>query len=211
MAVGCSPVGPILDVEKVYRYDLEVEYGKDKSFVGHGVIPKADRYEFKFEWPGKAEILKFTTCHREEVLEFRNDRRVEFEYVPKHVEQKGFCPILVGAYDTKAQHAWAIIEIKPEDHNLEAFLNCNGENVKAKGVGTCQSKAGLFQRIAFDQPVSLYPVGECPELKGNNLGEYEFPMPKGVCTYLASNSDGKMMRLVTIGYDEVLIRRTEFN
>ena len=210
IGVGCKPVGPILDVEKVYRYDMLVEVD-DREYVGAAVLDEKPQYEFKFKWEGRAEILKFTTCHREEVIEFRNDKWVKYTYIPQYVEKSGFCPILVGAYDTKAQHAWALIEIRRPSENMAAFMNCNGRKVEAKGVGVCQGKAGLFQRLAFDQPVSAEALGACGDLKGNKLGEYEFKLEAGTCDYIFSNNKGDIFRLKTVGYDEVLIRKTEFN
>ncbi len=80
------------------------------------VVPKAPNYDIAVSLDERAELIKLTTCHREIIVErtsfaSKASHKVSFK-IQSGLENEGFCPINIGAFDKQGQHAWGLIEIK---------------------------------------------------------------------------------------------------
>ena len=82
----------------------------------------------------------------------------------------------------------------------------NGQTYISNGVSVCQSKEGLFQKIKFNTPVKTATNADC-NIKGEGT-EFEFKIKKDYCVTLFKElNSGKLHKLTTVGYENILIRR----
>lgn len=222
--VGCSSVPQKLDPDKFYRRDLAFCEKSIGCFEGTAVLPFQKLYAFEIAPKGDAviDLLVLNTCHREESIErpqkssldsfkgFLGLKKEGFrvEYVPTlGVEDDGDCTVRISTFEKeKGRHAWSVVRLKHEKYALPATLYCNGQVKEEQGVSICQSKAGLSQRIQFQEPVMIEADKNCavPKRVGEYL--YEWPISLGECGYTIRGRSGMAHDLLAIGFEGLLVR-----
>lgn len=208
------------NMNDVYRRDLKVKIN-GKEFTGAGVVPRADKYEIEIDPPGKIDRIMWQTCNRDEVIDSPDSsffsKKFKFSFQPVKLEDTSSCGGLTITVleEKKRRNGFAFLDFqdKREEVSVPVVLTCNGVVESHTGVSVCQSAAGLFQEMIFNEPVKQAgAVGECDVMSPFNGNEqiYRFQMPKGECTYYfvaqsrAPNGERKLHRLTTIGYTDVL-------
>ena len=227
---ACAPSTPqILETNVFYRRDLPVQVVYDttvedptvlplaSTFEGGGVLQRAGRYTFVISPKGgaKMDLLTITTCHREfsgEKLSpgFFGKNRFKYEFTPvTGIEDVPQCLIRMNVLDAKSgKHAWALFDIQDDETTLPATVTCDGVVSRSNGVTMCRSRAGLVQRVVFDEEVDFVPsVCHIDAPKGRVL---ELKMPLKECVFVFMGKTTKRIhRLTTVGHEGILIRETE--
>lgn len=206
---GCLGLGQtqLLKPEEIYKRDMEITVNGMK-FYGVGVVPPASKYEIQIKTQGKLDLFILKNCHRE-WTESNHQKEVKYTYVPNtEIETKDACPMMfVGLEKEKGRHSWGMIEFEKSDATLESSLACNGVLSKGRGVSVCQSHAGLVQRISFAAPMKVTPDERCNIPISADGKMWEFPIVVGECVYeFLEPVSSKWHRLVTFGYDQILVR-----
>ena len=196
-----------LDPAIYYKRDLSTEVNGFKS-NGALVVPRSDSYKIKARFPGEGDLVTIKTCHREEEREDLGRRETIYFTPNKGMEDNGMCFLEIAVYEVKkGRHAWSIIDFENEKFTLPALVKCNGSTWNSRGTTICQSKEGLIQRIEFSEPVEMSPAVECSPLplsEDKTIIEYESPNRE--CTYIIKGQSGNLHKLLTIGYEKLLIR-----
>ena len=198
-----------------YKRNLKAEVN---GFKGYGtlVVPKSAKYKLELDFPGRGDLVVLKTCHREEERE-KLGRKETIRFQPNPgIEDLGVCYLQVDVLEHKrGRHAWLILDFEHPSFTLPAYVSCNGQNYNSNGVTICQSKQGLTQIIEFSEPVQLNPKLQNGEMKLNNhkcpiptgkIKKWEFSMPNRECTYIWFGSSGKKHKLLTVGYEDILLR-----
>jgi len=209
-AMSCTSTGAIVDLGKNYRKGLQMQVN-DRIGTGMMTVPIAKTLEITIQIPQKAEILRLSTCHREESVEKSGWRdRTSHTWKIKlieGIETIGECPIRIDALDVDGESSWGFIDLVNED--LSSTLQCNGIISWPKGVSVCQSREGLLQRIIFPGDTEGETISEgCPQPEPlKTKPGYNVPTGKGMCVYLFMDKDsGDFHRLTTFGYDAVYLK-----
>lgn len=198
------------DPEVYYKRDMDLEVN-GISYPGTLVVPKSGRYNMKIRFPGKGDLVLLRTCHREEELEDLGSSEQLYYYPATGLEDTGKCYLEVAAFSKKdGQHSWGMVDFQHEMWKLPAVLKCNGQTHNAQGVSICQSKFGLIQEVVFSEKISLSEKAKCFskldfEIKDGG-SVIRFIMPKGECAFVIRGESGKMHKLTTIGYEQILLR-----
>ncbi len=213
---GCSTTNQILDTNLFYKRDIGIEVN-GKQYEGVVVIPKAPKYNLVLKAKGKLDLVLIRSCHREfsgEKLSsgWLGNNSFKYEYVPTPgIEDTRTCPLRVEVYEAeKGRNSWALLDFESPDYVVPYWLQCNGSVTRPSGVGVCQTKAGLAQRVRFDEPIRFAPpepVGCALPMKKD--GAYEFLATTGECLYHFDTQDGRKGRLIVIGYQGVLVREAQ--
>ena len=199
------PVEGSRDAEQFYRRDMELKINGQK-FNGVAVLPAAGRYRIEGWLHADARLVKFTTCHREEVLDDFDDDDFEYSFTPvPGIEDQGFCPLEIGAFDDYGQHDWAFIDFR-RDQKLSAQIGCNGQMYRASGVSICQSKSGLIQTVEFPVEVEASYPDWCPEVESEDRKNWSYIIAPEKCVYVFRSNEGQIHRLLSLGYHEILMR-----
>lgn len=200
-----------LSTDAIYRKDIKMQVNRTwgnvpGEFLGTGILEKNPSYDFNFYFYRKPTKFTLTSCHREIVWN-NPGNGVKYTYVPvPDLEQNEYCPIEVGAFDDKGQHAWGMFDFKSGAESLDASLTCNGDiNLLTTGVSICQSKAKLVQKIEFTEPVKVSVSNDCPEVETKDNKVFLITMGREKCLYLFKR-DSQYHRLITFGYDDVILR-----
>lgn len=220
--------------EGTYKRQIKFEVG-GKVFVGVGVVDMQNISEVKIKGhiENKVDLIKFSTCHREEALNPPRKRRssrdrwgnygtvgswdddsreFEYTYIPTQgLEDDSYCLMQIGAFDLKGQHAWGTIDFN-RGLKLSGKVNCNGSTKWWEGVSICQSRIGLTQQVSFYEPVKAREGEECtPIRKMDEDGKvWEYEVGSGTCFYaFVSPKTGNVHRHTTIGYDSILLRELD--
>lgn len=201
----------------------KVYYKNDIKFVVNGmkgrgaiVVPWAKSYEIEITTPGKIDLIKITSCHRQISTEdipggwFETGKKYKYTYTPNEpIENFGSCHLRVEAYEkgVEGRHSSGIIEFETPDEKLKARLQCNGVTVERNGVSVCESWQGLVQSIEFAEQVRQYNNLERCRLENSKDGKkWIFEMKNRECVYLFVSQSGLKHRLQTVGFEEVAIR-----
>lgn len=191
-----------------------------KKFCGASVLPYAESYEFEVQGYGKLDFFSLTTCHEEVTTErpdkgiFKKNGKTKVRYVPT-LEKRLKCPLFISAYNKRQRHAWGVMVFETPDYKLNARVYCNGHVSKTNGVSICQSRAGLIQRIEFDEPVKpVAPVSgaadrakACPVIANDGDTFIQYPIPERECIYgFIGKRSGEVHQHYSIGYEEIIIR-----
>ncbi len=229
LLTSCSAfdVKQAVDPDTIYKRDFELNVNGQKG-TGILVAKYAKEYKIHMRSKGKLDLLTIESCHRSESFEkasnmeevtvrrfFRKKKKLKkdssaFEYIYKPVpgiEDVSSCPLLIGGYDEKGRHSWAMIEFESPQWILEGHLGCNGDKESALGVSACQSKEGLIQLISFDVPVKISPDPQCP-IEQLSPKEFQLEIRKDHCAYVFMESEGekRIHRLITVGFEKILFR-----
>lgn len=199
---GCASTASI-SLDKVYKKEAEM-YVDTVPSRGIYVAPRQKVYKLKFELPDKPNIVKITTCHRDETYK-DTGKRLEFDYTPvEGLEDNGSCLLEMAAFDDQGYNVWGLIDFE-DTEKLRAKIGCNGKSYPSRGASICQSKTGLIQTISFPNPVKSYTSDNCPKMETKDEMVFTHIMAPNKCIYLFT--DGKdEHRHTTFGYDEVLIK-----
>lgn len=212
LGVGCSTIPTLssgineqtaqLDVNQFYKRDLVIEINKQK-FDGVVVLERQPRYEFKITAPGDADIVTITSCNREDILR-KQDDVFKYVYEPTEVEMQT-CPIAINSYGTKFRYAGAYVDI--QDGTMGSEIICNGKTLRSfeRGVGVCQTRAGLKSTIKFQSEMDVAtPTVGCSPMETSDGKRFEVIHSKGVCSYRFREKSGARLwfRMVIIGYSE---------
>lgn len=211
-----------VSTEVFYKRDMILEVGGKKG-EGVLVVPLTASIPFHVTARGDLDLFTFTTCHREETAEdagnvtertgwlfkrtITKKREVKLDFKPTLIEGAGGCPVILGGYEEqKGRHSWGLVDFETPEATLPAMLSCNGQVLSVGGVSICQARQGLIQSIKFSQKVRVSPEPECA-IGATDGDAFEFPIPKGQCVFAFMAEDGKLHRLTTLGYEQILIRK----
>lgn len=207
ISVNCAGLQKEPDPKVYYKRDLRLQVG-DRVSRGTLTLPASSQYKIELKSPGKMDLLTISSCHREYQKE-----EVGYEhtwtYAPvAGLEDQAACPLQINGYDkNKGKHAFGYISFERLQNPLKAKIQCNGESFEANGVGICQSRQGLQQKISFESEVRVIARDACnwhlPPGK-----EFVFSLQNRECQYLFKETQGqKEFVLDTIGYEEILLRQ----
>lgn len=208
LLTACASVRQELNPDLFYKRDMSLEVN---GVAGPGAVvaPLTRVVNIKGKAAGNLDLLTITTCHREYSAELSgNDFKYTFTAV-EGLEFDRFCPIEIGGFEKKqGRHSWGYIDFVTTAETLPATLRCNGEEIKGKTVTTCQSRFGLLQEIIFGEPVDVRPDKGCELPMPDDRMTFVFPLAKKKCVYafVTWANPKRIHRLVTLGYESILIR-----
>lgn len=215
---GCANIQHDLGIDlkggDFVKRDMQISY-LDKSFEGTAVLPRADEYSLKFEALGRLDLFTLQTCHRDVSEQvsgglFSGKKEKSVQYKPSDIESDSVsCPVLVGGYEKrKGRHSWAFIDFEHPELTLPFKVQCNGSLEAARGVGVCQSRKGLIQRIKFEGPVLMSEKARCGVMTKVSDLVYDLRVKTGRCVWRFKEAakEGREARLTVLGYDRVMIR-----
>ena len=186
-------------------------------YCGIGVLPELDTYYIDVIADNSLDRLEMTSCHEDVVLNDGDTVKkgiAEITYIPT-IEKGEACPINFGGFSRKKKHSFGATLFEHNSLQLEATIFCNGYETRAKGVGACQSKEQLIQKIVFNEPVYVTdPVNgtaqrdkDCPQLFEDGITESTFLLPNRDCIYtFIGQKSKKILRFHTYGYEEQIVR-----
>lgn len=213
--VSCSGVNQVLDKNTFYKNDIKFcDKQTEKCYDGIGVLPKRSQYEFDIYLKGKADLFTLTTNNREVTHEsawvdgwWPDKKRVKIKYRPNRLEDVN--PVFLGGYEKiNGRNSWGIIAFKDPDFKKIAWVNCNGSAQNIDSVSFCQSKHGLIQQIAFNEPMEYSKSEGCPDFKIDNESMFTYEIGLGECVYTfkTKRNPSEFHRHYTYGYEGILIR-----
>lgn len=226
LLISCSagPVRQDINLEQTYRHDFQIEVepnlkgkslGEFKTEEGLLAVPKADHYQIDLETKGRMDLLLIESCHRQIPIErshglFDNGKSYSFEFEPvAGLEDQPGCPLhFVSIEEGKGRIAWGFLDFGSGE-GLAAKIACNGNESVSTGVAVCQSEAGLVQKFSFKEKVVVAsrPLG-CQLEEPEDMQNFLVKLPLGECVHVFEGLDSsKRLRLTTVGYKEVLIRK----
>lgn len=208
---GCTVTKQELDPKIYYIHDLQIK-ANGKWFKGMGVIKKSNLYKFKINSPGQMTTLLIQTCHRQIKIHDAG-KKEKINFYPNPEENNQSCGLIrFSAFDKKrGKHAQAIIWVDMEKHKLKSKVYCNGSEVNYLGVSTCHALEGLYQRVTFEEEVTLYEEDKnrCKitnkNLKRKNK-EFRFVIKPRECKYIFKSKSGQTHFMYTSGYEQNIIR-----
>lgn len=206
---GCFASIP---VSLTTQTDGSVNYARNVTFDVNGVkgypastvVPRAATYKIWVHGVGKNNFVILRSCGRE-ISGSRNDSDYYFEYTPlPGVEDNRACPLFfTAAEEGKNRTNWGWMDFQDPRFVLPYTLKCNGQMVKVGGVGVCESGAGLVQQLVFAHRTLIEARDDCKVTTTKDEMTFEFKMPRGTCTFNATDTvTDQTMRLTTFGFDE---------
>jgi len=213
---ACTSVPQKLDSKAFYKRDMDLTINGYQG-IGVMVVPRAEEYKFEIEAKGKLDLFTLTTCHREWTKEkagqkgwFKSKKRRELTFVPEPLESENIaCPVQLGGYERiNGRHSWGLVSFEHPSLTLPALVSCNGSHYNANGVSTCQAKTGLLMEIKFSEKVLWPKENTCVKLETKDSQTFRFKVPLGQCgfRFVTMGHDEKWHRLITVGYQKILIR-----
>lgn len=176
--------------------------------TGTCVVQRKTSNKFTFYLPEKAKRILIQTCHRQVAIN-NPPRDFVYDYLPAmFLENWDECG-LEAVVTTQTGNVLVAMAEFTSNETLAARHWCNGGFAQSTaGVSFCQSRAGLVQRIAFDEPVIMEPGKGCPPLEseGGSKQIFTYKVAKDLCIYafLATAAGStKFHRLVTRGYEKI--------
>lgn len=205
-----------------FRHDLRVRVN-GVGYAGVGVAPIAPIYQVTVFPEGKIDRIIWQTCHQESVVDkpdrsfwdvVKRDTSYQFQLKPQAgLEDVNACALEITVLEEKKRrNGFAVIDFEDRrpEISLASRVKCNGVEATFKGVSICQSSAGLMQEISFSEPALIRGVtGACDVMKSDDELKYQFPMPRGKCTYnfvaQRKHANGRRLvhRLNVVGYNDV--------
>jgi len=197
-----------------YKRDIKIEIN-DTEYIGVTTVPFSREYHFKFTPAGDVKKILFKTCHREveegEIQSgglFKKQGKWEYIFLPRPgIEDSGLCPATVDVYDVNhEQHGWARIEFENSRFKLQYSVDCNGVTRHVNGIGVCQSKEGLYQRLKFKESVRFAAPSEGCAMPSLKDGYHYLKLSPGECVYTFDTKGGNFGKMTMIGYQGLLLR-----
>jgi len=237
---ACASTPQTLKPGTEYQRDAVVEVN-GRILRGVDVAPYAEKYALRIQTPGKIDLLQIATCARVDNFtgyELEKEKSGGFLGLNKKIEETspyqlipdpeleggGLCPLIVEAIEReKGRNSWAFIAFEHPRFQLKAHGVCNGVPMLWNGVGACQSKRGVTQKIQFADPVQSAPAEpvtlpgytkaehKCDPMlpvrdAANKVLYYEYDISLKECVYSFRNAVDERFQLYTIGYEGVLVR-----
>lgn len=195
----------LLDVEKNYRKTLRFEVNGE-SAKGIHTAKKNKSYHLEISTPQKPNLVKITSCHQERIF-YKPGKELAFDYRPHPLIESSDLPCIVqiSALEESGKNQWGVVDFQLDSEKLPARVYCNGDTANPKGSYVCQSREGLIQGIEFDTEVSTLNPEECNKITPEKGKKFLYQTTEGECFYLFSNSSGDIFRLVTFGYNELIV------
>jgi len=205
--------------DKFYKRDIGMTVD-GVTYTGAMVLPRRAFYSIRLKAKGRLDLMTFETCHQaiiqEEawknsgIFDGRNVTVIEYNPV-RDIEQGDLsCPVRIGGYEKKrGRHSWGLIEFQSKSLKMPAVVRCAGASRRTVGVAICQSKHGTIQEIEFKRPMFVAKKTKCIPMKcEGSCKKFRYTIPKGECIYRfkEDHKRGRSFRLVTIGYEGILIR-----
>lgn len=217
--IGCAGTSQILEKDVFYKRDVGIEIN-GRQYEGVTTVPYASSYNFVLAPRGAIDLMLIKTCNRTYSAEKINSgwfgkNKFSYLYTPNSVEDSRVCPIRLDVYESskEGRHSWALIDFENPKYTVSANLVCDGVVRKMNGVGTCQAKAQTIQKISFSEPMRIAPPqpSSCakPVQRDANGLDYEIDVSVGECLYHFDTQDGRLGRLIVVGYQGVLIREAQ--
>jgi len=217
---GCTtPRMDLLQAERDGKYFKEDMVVCVDGICDEGMIvaPRKKQYEINVEAKNAMDLFTFTTCAREETSQSLGGRsffkpegnnKYKTNFKPAEgLEDVYSCPTHIEARSKKGTHSQALVAYETPETNVPVKLLCNGKRDFFNGVSVCQSRAGLNQLVFFKRPVTLMDLeSRCKIAKPVDGLKWEFKMPRGECVYAFFDPDGNVHRMITYGYDSIIIR-----
>ena len=192
-----------LDSTSTYKHSLRFKVGKQWK-KGTSVEKFEESISIYVKAPAKMEVLYLKTCHRDiQILKPGSAER--FVYRPNDLE--GNCPLEITSLNKYGKNAWAFIAFEDPFYLAPGSIQCNGELKSFEGVGLCQSREGLRQKISFNEEMrfSRKLQKNCTPIEVNGR-EGSFKISPGKCVYIFKGiNSGKYFKLYTIGYKDIII------
>lgn len=213
MLVGClsapqaeSAVTPPNDTTARAGMSFDIE---GKRYVGTAVIPRQSRTVINFLLPKGTIKFMVTSCSREDYTGNPDGGKpFAYEYIPlMYLENLDKCWMKATAITDKGETHMSIIEFRSGEE-LPGTVGCNGRPLATVGVGLCQTRAGLRQRIDFDVPVVAAGQDGCaalevPTLRSSADKSFEYTISPGFCSYKFMDQKKRVFRLTTYGYETI--------
>lgn len=214
---GCSSLSvkndspSVIDQSQVQLHTLKVSVN-GQEYKGTGVLPIAERYKITVFPEEKIEEIVWNTCHQFNRVQRPStgwfNKSFSFIFKPTiGIEDKASCALKISVLTKDVAMDFALLEFQDSrpEVGLNALLKCNGKTENVRGVGVCQSAAGLRQEILFRQPVVVNPSPDCAVFSSKDEIEWTFDIAPSECTYYfvsnerASNGKRYIFRLRTLG------------
>ena len=211
MVLACSTVNQTTSSESYYDRTIELLVNK-KACIGACIVSYAKQYSINIQSASDMNYLSIESCHRKVTLEDAGDEQ-NWVFTPvSGIEDTLACPLTITALDKKhGKNAYGFIDFESPTFLLQANLKCNGESIKANGVGLCKSKQGLIQSISFDGPVKVYPDSEhgCPLDIPKDNQNFEFKLPSKSCVYIfmEANEPHRFFKLDALGFTDRVLEK----
>lgn len=186
--------------EGIYRKDLLIKES-DKVIYGLGVLPKKKAYNLEIRAREKAELVRFSNCHRDFIdTKKRGWDEYSYYFEPNPSIEKGSCVLQITFLDAKGYHQFGAVSFV-DDETLPARLACNGEKKDRAGASTCQAKVGTLQTITFKDSTQVKSTCAKPKTKDSKLWTYA--IEQGFCLFLFRSKAGEFHKLTTFGYEDI--------
>lgn len=215
------------------KLDSDINYQKDMVITVNGVtregmvtMPMLDKNKINVIARGDLDMFVMANCNGEWKKEkawnvtkeipgglfgwgskkIEQKREINFDYEPKGIQRDGNCALYLYGFSKEGKHSEGFIDWQTDRFQLQGTINCNGQERIFDGSEACQSRQGLYQQMTFTEDVFISPKAGC-EIGKTEGKEFIFRLPPGVCTYrIKSKSSGKVGKLTTYGYNNLLIR-----
>lgn len=217
--VACSGVQQTLSPDVFYKRDIQLQINGG-TYTGVTVVPHAVSYSVTLIPPGNIDLMLIRSCHREYSIEKVDSgwslfgskkQKFTYQYTPiAGIEDTRVCPLRIDIYESSAgRQSWALLDFEDPKYTLQSDVTCNGSVIHVNGVGACQAKEQTVQAIKFSQPVRFAPspLG-CNDPK-KVADHYEISASVGECLYTFDSQDGKLGRMILIGWQGVLVREAQ--
>jgi len=213
---SCSSVPQVLDQSAFYKRDLAFTVN-GVSFDGIGTVTVQPSYDIQFTSKEQIALLLIRSCHREFAFEkvgctgLFGKSCFKYTYIPvRDIETQRVCPLRFEAYRSdNGKHGWAMLDFEDPNYQVPFELSCNGSVTNETGVQSCQGRVGSIQKIKFNEPIRFAPPMDGCEAPHKVGDAYEIIISKGECLYHFDTKDGKLGRLLVLGFDQILVRATQ--
>jgi hypothetical protein len=180
------------------------------KYEGAATVQRATSSSIEITLPAKTILLIASTCARqEEFWQPDNSKTFKYKYIPaSFVENVGACPLSFIAVTASGEWHRAIIDFTnaPKDP-LPTTIMCNGvwSSLNKMGAAICSVREGKPVRVNFETKsvIARDPNSKCADPKQIGTKEWEIPVTKGFCVYVALNATQEF-RLTTYGYSSFL-------
>lgn len=194
-----------LDVAKTYRKNLKFSVNDDDATGTHTARKRAS-YQLDISTPQKPNLVKITSCHQEKIF-LKPGKSLNFNYRPYvDIEANNLpCLIEISALEESGKNQWGLLDFQLDSETLSAKIACNGDVVTTKGSYVCQSREGLIQEIEFDRDVRVLNPEGCNKINSEDRKKFFYQTTEAMCFYLFADAKNQMFRLVTFGYNEIIL------
>jgi hypothetical protein len=222
---SCAPIleKEKLEPSKFYKRDMIISINGETE-EGVIVAKNNSKYSFHVEARGDLDVFIMNSCHKEETKErawnvkkrvrsglfgwgskmIDVKREVSFDFYPNELEQDD-CPLELIGLEKNGKHSWGFVDFENPSYSLKAKMFCNGRIYDLNGVGVCQSRAGLMQKIVFPEKVVVSEKNLCGFKNLDSLS-IEFKTPKDKCAVIFKGESGNLFKLTILGYEGILTR-----